>query len=420
MLHESVAEDLRKDELAPGFVRPAWEDYCFANIPDTVLSLFGEEADRSLPETVFENVATDIEHVVLAFVDGFGWNHFQRARDEHSFLTKLAKHATVTPLTAGYPSATAAAISTIHTGQQPVEHGILGWNTHVESLGGTVQALLFANRDRTALSEVRENTDATALIDERTIYERLDAESLLVLPKGIGGNPYDAQVNGGAQIRNYEDTVQAAYQVREHLEHAKEPTYCYCYLPNVDSISHKEGVSHDQTDAQLGSICYALEREVVEKLDPTVAERTLLLLVADHGQIDTVPKERISKRTLDVDAHLKTDGSSEPIPIQGGPRNLQFHVREGHQGLLRTKLEKELAMLDPLVFGREQIIDMGLFGDREPSKYFNQRCPDLLVIPRRGYVESDNSLSKIGMHSGLHPDEMLVPFAAARVDSLRT
>lgn len=420
MLHESLADDLRESELAPGFVGPAWEDYCFANIPDTVLSLFGGDADRPLPKTVFENVATDVDNVVLAFVDGFGWNHFQRVREEHPFLTRLAECGTVTPLTAGYPSATAAAVSTIHTGCQPVEHGVLGWNAHVEALGGYIQTLPFSDHDGTPLEEVHDDPAATALIDEQTLYERLDANSLLIQPDGIGDNPYDMQANSGAGLRNYDNAAQAAYRVREQLEHVDEPTYCYCYLPNVDAFSHATGVAHEETDAQLGSILHALKRELVEKLDPEVAERTLLLLVADHGEIDTISEERIDVDMLDFEAHLQRDEQDEPIPIVGGPRNLQFYSKDGHRDQLRSELKKSLSALDPLVLDRDQIIAKEIFGDREQSKYFEQRCPDLLVVPRKGFVGGDDLLSKVGMHGGMHPDEMLIPFAAARVDKLCT
>ena len=419
MLRESLADDLREDELAPGLVRPAWGDYCFANIPDTVLSLFGTDATRPLPETVFEGVATDVDHVVVAFVDGFGWIHFQRVRDDHSFLTRLAERATVTPLTSGYPSGTAAAVSTIHTGRQPVEHGILGWNTYIEALGGHVQALPFTDHDRTPLGAVRDDPDPAALIDERTLYERLDADSVLVQPEGIGENPYDAQVTRGAELVNYDNAAQAAYRVRERLEGASEPTYCYCYLPNVDALSHAAGVAHGETDAQLGSISHAIEREVVEKLDPAIAERTLLLLIADHGEIDTTPEERIDIGTFDLDEHLQRDESGEPIPVLGSPRNLQLHAREGHRDALRAELKAGLAALDPVVFDRERIVDEGLFGDREPGTRFERRCPDLLVVPRNGFARDDNHLPKVGMHGGMHPDEMLVPFAAATVDSLQ-
>jgi len=188
----------------------------------------------------------------------------------------------------------------------------------------------------------------------------------------------------------------------------------------VDAISHAAGVAHGETDAQLGSISHAIEREAVGKLDSAVAERTLLLLIADHGEIDTVPEERIDIGTLDLDEHLQRDESGEPIPVLGSPRNLQFHAREGHRDALRTELEAGLAALDPVVFDRERIVDVGLFGDREPGSRFERRCPDLLVVPRKGFARDDDGhLSKVGMHGGMHPDEMLVPFAAATVDSLQ-
>lgn len=420
MLREALADGLRDDQLASGLVCPAWEDYCFANIPDTILALFDNIASRPLPETVFKGVSTDIDHIVVAFVDGFGWNHFQRVRDDHSFLTRIADRTTVTPLTSGYPSGTAAAVSTMHTGRQPVEHGILGWNTYVESLGGTVQTLLFADSERTPLGDVRENPDPAKLIDERTLYERLDGNSVLIQPDGIGENPYDVQATRGAELVNYDNAAQAAYRVRNQLEQATEPTYCYCYLPNVDVLSHAVGVDHKETDAQLGSISRAIEREVVEKLDPDIAERTLLLLIADHGEIDTVPEKRIDIGTLNVEEHLQRDESGNPIPVLGSPRNLQFHAQEGHRDALRTELESELAALDPVIFDREEIIDQDLFGDRKPSDRFKQRCPDLLAVPRKGFAMDDDEVSEIvGMHGGLHPDEMLVPFAAARIDTLR-
>jgi hypothetical protein len=421
MLNEAIADDLRTDELAPGFIRPAWDDYCFANVPDTVLALLGNEAEvvRPLPEQVFEDVATDIEHVVLVFVDGFGWNHFQRVRDDHSFLTRLAERATVTPLTSNYPSATAAAVSTIHTGRQPVEHGILGWNAHVEELGGYVQTLPFADRERTPLGEVRDDPDPAALLDERTLYERIDARSVLVQPDGIGDGPYDSQASRGADIINYENAAQAAYRVREQLETAAEPTYCYCYLPNVDALSHANGVAHGETDAQLGAVCHAVERELVERLDSAVAERTLLLLTADHGEVDSTPETTVDLGGLAIEHHLKRDTGGEPIPAVGGPRNLQFHARDGHRDALRAELEDGLAPLDPLVLDRGTILDEKVFGDRTASERFERRCPDVLAVPNDGFAwYDDGHLSNVGMHGGMHPDEMLVPFAGARIDAL--
>jgi Type I phosphodiesterase / nucleotide pyrophosphatase len=420
MLNTELVHELQADTLAPGFVRPAWEDYCFANIPDTILSLFGNETAQPLPEEVFNGIVTDVKHIALIFVDGFGWNHFQRIRHQHPFLIQLVEHGTVTPLTSIYPTETAAAVSTIHTGCQPSTHGVLGWNAHIEALGGHVQTLPFVNREWEPLEKVHNNPDPAKLINEQPLYERLDTRSVLIQPKEFEDNLYDQQVKQGAKFVGHRNIPQAAYRVREQLENADEPTYCHCYLPTVDALSHEKGADHPETDAQLGAICTAIQRELVERLDPAVAEETLLLLVADHGEVDSTPKTRIGIDELEIEPHLKRDATGKPIPALGGPRNLQFHARDGHRAALRTELEQGLAPLSPLMLTRETIIEEGLFGTRQPSERFLQRYPDLLVVPRDGFAwYDDGHLSNIGMHGGMHPDEMLIPFAAARMDTLQ-
>ena len=399
MLRTSLAADLRADELAPGFVRPAWDDYCFANVPDTVRSLFDAQTRRPLPSDVFEGVDTDVDHVVCVLVDGFGWNHFQRARGDHPFLDRLAERATVTPLTSLFPSETAAAVSTFNTATQPVEHGVLGWNAYVEGLGGYVQTLPFVERDGTPLQDVRDDLDPATLIDDRPVYENLP-NAVVVSPEGQGETTYSRQTTAGSRSVDYR--------------------YVYCYLPQVDTLSHYEGAASAETDAQLASVCAAVERELVDQLDSAVAERTLLLLTADHGEVDATPETRVDLGTLDLEPHLQRDRVGEPIPAVGGPRNLQFYVQSGHRTALVDELESGLSRLNPLVLTREEVLDAMLFGDREPSQRFRDRCPDVLAIPDEGFAWYDRGqLSYVGMHGGLHPDEMLVPFAAARVDALQ-
>jgi hypothetical protein len=257
-------------------------------------------------------------------------------------------------------------------------------------------------------------------LTRETLYERLNARSVLVQPEGIGDDPYDRQVTRRADSVSYLNVPQAGYCVRETIEAAEEPTYCYCYLPTVDAFSHEMGVAHPETDARLGAICNAIEREIVGKLDPAVAEETLLIVTADHGEVDATPETTIDLGTLDLETHLRRDEGGAPIPALGGPRNLQFHTRNGDREALRADLETGLAPLDPLVLERETILDEGLFGDREPSERFLERCPDLLAVPKKGFAwYEDGHLDNVGMHGGMHPDETLVPFAAARIDTLQ-
>ncbi len=67
-------------------------------------------------------------------------------------------------------------------------------------------------------------------------------------------------------------------------------------------------------------------------------------------------------------------------------------------------------------------VDTGLFGDREAAKRFTRRCGDLILTHRThsmwyADVEPDE-IALVGMHGGLHPSEMFVPFAAADFGAL--
>jgi hypothetical protein len=411
VLRTDLAAALRDDELAPGFVTPDWDGYCFGNVPDTVRSLCGADARRPLPDDVFDGVDTDAEHVVLLFVDGFGWTHFRRARGDHPFLDTLAERATVTPLTSIYPTETAAAVTTVTTGTQPCEHGVLGWNAHVPELGGQVNTLPFTDGTGDPL-----DGDPATLMDEEPIFTDLP-DPAVVTTAAIAESDYSEGSTNGTEAIPYDDVAQGLCRLRARLEAADGPTFTYVYTPVVDTRAHAVGAGHPETDAALASVLAAVERELLGLLDDDTAAETLLLLTADHGEVDAGPDERVPLEGLDLDPHLARDADGDPIPAQGGPRNIQLHARDGHVEALAATVEGGLSALDPLVV--TGAVAERMFGDREPSDRFRRRCPDVLAIPDAGYAWYEEKLDYAAMHGGCHPEEMLVPFAAARLDTLR-
>lgn len=423
MRNDPVAEDLRAERGDGWAIFPDYGELCFANVPDTVLSVLGGDARRPLPDAVFEGVGTDVENVVVVLLDGFGFEAWRRFQAGDALLSSVAERGAVTPLTSIYPSETAAAISTMHTGRQPVEHGLLGWNQYVPDLDAVLQTLPFATLDDEPATEAfGDDADPRLLLDTDTIYQRAaDAgvDSRLVAPGAFEDAPYDSVVKRGAETAPYGTVAEAALRIRQCLTAASGPTYVNAYVPTPDATGHEHGNESPEYRANLGMVTDCLRRELVENLDPAIAERTLLVLTADHGQVDTDPARNVDLGGLDVEEHLRRDGSGEPIPALGGPRNLQFHVRDGHVEALRDTLESS-ADADLRTFAREEYLDLGLFGDREPSARFEERSPDLVAVPRELSVwYDDGHLEMLGMHGGLNPTEMLVPFAAVRLDALQ-
>jgi hypothetical protein len=229
--------------------------------------------------------------------------------------------------------------------------------------------------------------------------------------------PFEADTEGLTQ-HTYEGIETFGERLASVTEAADAPGYVYGYLPHVDHVSHENGTDGDAFQATLAAVCSQI-RAFLDRLDPDVARETLLIVTADHGHVNTVPEENVD--LSDNEALVETlerYGDGTPVKLSGSPRNVHLHVQEGAVPNAREALSD----LDAAVFTREEILDSELCGDRDPSAAFRRRCDDLVVVHRNrgvwfGDVEPDE-LDNVGMHGGLSPAEMLVPFAAVRADRL--
>ncbi|MFC7046259.1 alkaline phosphatase family protein [Halobacteriaceae archaeon GCM10025711] len=418
MRRDRVEAELLDAHAEDGAVFPAYDDYCFANVPDTVAAVLGAAADRPLPGDVFEGVPTDVDNVVVVLVDGFGWEHWKRDQGDHRFLADLAAAGTVTPLTTIYPSETAAAITTMHTGRQPVEHGVLGWYQYYPDLDAVLRPLPFTTLDGTLAEEAfGDRADPDLLVDADSIYQRLAADGVaptVVQPAETVGGAYTNQVTTGATVTPYADVAEMAVLVRETLAAGSGPSYVYAYVPNVDTAAHRNGTGSAAYRAQLSAVTESLRRELAA-LDDETAANTLLVVTADHGHVDT--RDSVDLREHDdLWTHLRRDGDGDPIPPLGSSRNAQFLVRDGHVDVLDASLHDAF---DLRTFDRDAVRNRSLFGDRAPSARFEAHLPDLVAVHRdRGLCFTDRSLGHVGRHGGLTREEMLVPFAAATLADL--
>jgi predicted AlkP superfamily pyrophosphatase or phosphodiesterase len=432
MLRTGVADDLRASLAEDGYLFPDYGGYCFAGVPATALSVLGDAPDHDdgagpLPADVFDGVdaelggGADVDVVVVALVDGYGFEQYRRDRGDYRLLDRLAEAGTVTPLTSIYPSETAAAITTIHTGSLPARHGVLGWDQYVEGVDSVLQTLPFATPDDEPAGEVHD-VGAEVLLDATSLYTDLPAgvDATAVVPDGLLDTDFSAVAQAGLDGEEYADLDGAAAALQRAVEGADGRTYVYAYFNHVDSAAHVAGTESDVYHDQLAGVLEVLESALVEGLDDDLAGRTLLLLTADHGEVDTPGVEGNADLRDDRfdplwDA-LRRGEDGEVVPPVGGPRNVQLHVRDGERETVRTLLEREL---DALVLDRETVLDRELFGPGDPSDLFLERLGDLVVVPRDLSVWYDAGLEYVGMHGGLAPAEMLVPFGAVRVDRLQ-
>lgn len=409
-------DDVRDDLLGrgpEGYVYPDYDGYCFHRVVPTLLDLLGGDVDGdlTLPADVLGDEDRDFDRVLLLFVDGFGDDLWHRHADD-PLLSAFESAGRVTPLTTTYPSETAAAVTSHHTGLTTADHGAIGWDQWVERLGETIQTLPFTVDEEVDAGSVGATADDLFVGD--SLYGETGVDVTLIQPESHSESTYTRAATAGATRFGYEGLDDFERTTREAIESPNGPALVDSYLPHVDAVAHASGHDSDPFREEVDRVFDAI-RSLLSGISDAKAERTLVVLTADHGLVDTNPETNVDVRDLDgVWEHLRTH-EGEPIPPAGSGRNVHLFVEQGHLETVREAVERQV---DCLTFTREEAIEEELYGPTTGER-FRERCGDLVVVPRDKTVWHDPAkLQFVGMHGGLAPEEMLVPFAAAGASNL--
>lgn len=400
-------------------VVPSYDDYCFSNVPGTIGEAIGVDLGRRLPAGTVPT--TGIDTVVCILLDGLGLVRYRRDGMAVSLLSRLADEGTMTPLTAPFPSETSAAIATYHTGRPPAAHGVLGGMLYLPSEDFTLRVLAFARRGGPEGSATDHGLGPSILNTDATIHERLDAaevNSYCIQPHSTLSTPYAAAFLAGSSRHGYDDATDAGRTLRTIGERATAPTVIYCYLPHVDVLSHRHGPDAGEYRQGLRTACAGVESGLDtlrsrQSIDP---ERTLVLLIADHGHVQASPQTYTDLHSDPViEGSLITDDHG-PRAFTGGPRNVLLHVRPDRVDRVRTHLAERYA---GHVFTRTEALDeLALFGPT-PSERARRRCGSLVYVPEEGGAgDGESFIDKRSLHGGLSPREMLVPCVSMRLSDL--
>lgn len=408
-----LAAKLRLQTISPGFVRPDYEQYCFSNVPGTAAEILDCGGWKTLPNCVLDDVSTDVDNVVVLLIDGLGWEQYTEVGSEHRFFEKIDRNGQIIPLTSIFPSETPSCIPTIHTGLQTCEHGQLGWFVYLPEEDLVVEPLEVQSGKSDTL-----NSNGAELFSGTPMYETLGeagVESHVVEPFDSSEDPK----TNGATSHPYDSVGEFGLEIRRVLEDATDLTYCYAYTPLVDSAGHQEGSSSELVRSELRTISAALDYQLTEELSENVARNTLLLFVADHGQVDCPPNRTVDLLAYpEISDHILRDRNGT-LAVSGCPRDLHLFLKPGTKERVRSVLQK---VTDAMVLDREEALEKNLWGNREPSTMFRERVGDLVVVPDGDAIwhsEHPAELELVGYHGGLHEREQLVPFGAVRLDAIR-
>ncbi|GDZ19199.1 nucleotide pyrophosphatase [Bifidobacteriaceae bacterium MCC01963] len=297
----------------------------------------------------------DATSAIVVLVDGLGyWNLAMRLGHAPYLRSLMNESANQRPIATCAPSTTVAAMATFGTGTCPGLTGMAGYTQLEPNNHKLIQLIQF--KDALAPKPVNPRITAPPMVDphdlqrEQTVFEKLRRQEVRVtssgLPKFAGSPLTEAALRG----TDYQANVTPRDRVLAAARAARRPGLTYLYIRDADKVGHNYGwdsehwvAAFEHIDAQLAL------------LKRSASAGTLIVIIADHGMVQT-----------DMDQRL--DIATEPslihgVELVGGePRSLMLYAEPGESPDAIADRWRDRLGDAALVRTQEQACADGLFG----------------------------------------------------------
>jgi len=377
---------------APAPTRPpalTLPDYGGACITSVVPTLIGPEVPEGAATIVPELVA-HARQVVLLVLDGLGWEQL-RARTTLA-PTLNAADGIGRAITSVAPTTTACALTSITTGRPPCEHGLLGYRLAV---GDEILNALRWSLGNGRAHDARRSVPAHRF-QPCPPFPGATGAVPVVSKDEFGGTGFTAAHLGDSPLHGYKVLSSLPVEVEGLLRQGDR--FIYAYYDGIDKVAHGSGLG-DLYDAELR----AVDRLVGDLVDRLPAG-SVLVVTADHGQIDVGPRVELLGREL----------MSMVRFMSGEGRFRWLHARPGASAALAEAAAERYADTT-WVMERDHLIDLGVFGGPLPDGH-RGRLGDVALLPFAplAFIDpADTGENRLhSRHGSLTDDELLVPLVA--------
>ncbi len=381
-----------EQRLEPAFVEPAYRSHSLADVVPAVAAALGRpiqppEADRPGPGLLLPDAAS----YVLFLVDGLGAELLRRHAHVAPFLSELLDDRRLG--TAGVPSTTATSLTSLGTGLPPGSHGLVGFTSRVPGTDRLLNALQWDKR-----------VDPVEWQPHPTAFARLAREGVTVTSvnkREFRDTGLTVASQRGAEYVGADRVGERIAGVVAAARH--RPSLTYVYDGDLDWTGHRFGVASSAWLQQL-----AMVDAEAEQLREALPASTRLVVVADHGMVDSPPEARI-----DVDEHPELlDG----VALLGGEARFRhLYAARGAVDDVVAAWRSTLAGR-AVVLTRDEAIGRGWFGSVDPG--VRPRLGDVVVACTGDTAVLSTAAfpyeaTLVGLHGSLTPAEMLIPVVVA-------
>ncbi len=372
-------------------ILPDYEGSSIVNLMSSIAAACGSGTEyknlRLLkPETL------KAKNIVLILIDGMGYEYVSSRKD--SFF----KNHVAGSITSAFPSTTAACIPMFATGVAAQQHGLTGWFMQMKELGLVSVPLPFGARFGAPLSSV----DPRMLFDQKPFCEKIRRKSHVVIQKDFVNSAFQRIYYRKSTMHGFSNMDDFFRNIKKAVN-AKGKKYVYAYWSEFDSLSHHHGVS----SKRVASHYSRLEKKMKSLLKSISGTDTVVIVPADHGEIDTE-----KRKVIRAEEHPKL-AECLSLPLCGEPRLAYCYVRPAKsrqfERYVRTKLKKACHL-----HKSETLMRKNYFGLGKPHPRLHERIGDYVLEMKENYIIIDSLVNEkrgflIGNHGGTSSAEMLVP-----------
>ena len=353
---------------------------CLTNLACSIKKYFNLEYNHNTLDYIDEILNKyQPKNVVTILCDGMGYNILNHTLNKDDFLIKnLLKRITTV-----FPATTVAATTSITTGLNPMETGMLGWDMYFKDIDKVITTFLGYEKsdpNKIPLKEAIEYREKHMI--RKTIEDEINENGEFVgyTVSPFCSTPYET-------IDEMYDTI---------LKRCNEPgkKYIYAYTPEPDKTMHELGCDSKKAKDLIKEI-----NRRIEKLANEV-EDTIIFVIADHGHINV---DNINLEDYpDIVDCLDINTSIEP-------RAVNFFIKDDKKKEFVNLFNKYFSN-DFDLLTREEVIRIKLFGDGKENSIFRDAIGDFMAIAKTNKaILYNGNIPHVSTHAGYTDDEVYVP-----------
>ena len=319
-------------------------------------------------------------------VDGLGHELLAEHRAQAPYLHSLLGEG---PATCGVPSTTATSLTSLGTALTPGQHGLVGFTSRVPETGELLNSLFWDQPvdplewqpNATAFARLEAVGVHTSVVSKREFAESGLTRSGQRGASYVGADDIDERIAGALAGA------------------AQRPSLTYVYDGDLDWHGHRAGVDSERWRTQLRDI-----DEDVQELREALPDEVRLLVVADHGMVDSSKESHI-----DIDA---TPELRDGVTLVGGEARFRHVYCHGGAVEEVAATWRETLGERATVLTRGEAIERGWFGRVDPN--VRLRLGDVVAAAHDSWALMSSAdfpyeMTLIGLHGSLTPREMHIP-----------